>query len=84
MKTRHRISLVTVHLTTLEENLKQQLVFQDNPKDILTDSGLDSELVIPLAPNCDPLDPLTLVLNNHISVYSCIRQNEIVTNSISI
>ncbi|GBN53167.1 hypothetical protein AVEN_133830-1 [Araneus ventricosus] len=55
-KTRHGVSLVQVQLTTLEEDLKQQLVCQDSPKDVLSDSGLEIELAIPFAPNCDPQD----------------------------
>ncbi|GBM46837.1 hypothetical protein AVEN_112186-1 [Araneus ventricosus] len=55
-KTRHGVSLVPVHLTTLEEDLKQQLVCQDSPKDVLWDSGLKIELAIPFAPNRDAQD----------------------------
>ncbi|GBN91046.1 hypothetical protein AVEN_192167-1 [Araneus ventricosus] len=55
-KTRHGVSLVPVHLTTLEEDLKQQLVCQDSPKDVLSDSGLETKLAIPFAPNRDPQD----------------------------
>ncbi|GBM33996.1 hypothetical protein AVEN_166429-1 [Araneus ventricosus] len=55
-KTRHGVSLVPVHLTTLEEDLKQQLVCQDSPKDVLSDSGLEIELAIPFAPNRVPQD----------------------------
>ncbi|GFS94650.1 transposable element Tc3 transposase [Trichonephila clavipes] len=40
-KTRHRVSLVLVHVTTLEEYLKQQSVYQDSPKDDLSNSGLE-------------------------------------------
>ncbi|GFY11843.1 hypothetical protein TNCV_4973431 [Trichonephila clavipes] len=40
-KTRHRVSLVSAHVTTLEEDLKQQPLCRDNnPKDVLSDSGL--------------------------------------------
>ncbi|GFU45734.1 uncharacterized protein TNCV_5036641, partial [Trichonephila clavipes] len=41
-KTRHRVSLVSAHVTTLEEDLKQQPLCQDSPKDVLSDSGLRS------------------------------------------
>ncbi|GFS91167.1 uncharacterized protein TNCV_2214981 [Trichonephila clavipes] len=55
-KTRHRVSLVSAHVTTLEEDLKQQPLCQDSPKDVLSDSGLEIELVIPFVPNRDPPD----------------------------
>ncbi|GFV35161.1 uncharacterized protein TNCV_2295661 [Trichonephila clavipes] len=54
--TRHRVSLVSAHVTTLEEDLKQQPLCQDSPKDVLSDSGLEIELVIPFFPNRDPPD----------------------------
>ncbi|GBN42269.1 hypothetical protein AVEN_59532-1 [Araneus ventricosus] len=77
-KTRHEVSLVSVHLTTLEEDLKQQLVCQDSPKDVLSDSGLEIEMAIPFLQTVT----LKIVLNNHSSVRSCIiiHYNEIVTN----
>ncbi|GBM58797.1 hypothetical protein AVEN_44466-1 [Araneus ventricosus] len=37
-------------------DLKQQLVCQDSPKDVLSDSGLEIELAIEFAPNRDPQD----------------------------
>ncbi|GFW17895.1 uncharacterized protein TNCV_1134951 [Trichonephila clavipes] len=40
----------------LEEDLKQQPLFQDSPKDVLSDSGLEIELAIPFVPNRDPPD----------------------------
>ncbi|GFV14316.1 katanin p80 WD40 repeat-containing subunit B1 [Trichonephila clavipes] len=40
-KTRYRVSLVSAHVTTLEEDLKQQPLCQDSPKDVLSDSGLE-------------------------------------------
>ncbi|GFW05728.1 uncharacterized protein TNCV_3407941 [Trichonephila clavipes] len=84
-KTRHRVSLVSAHVTTLEEDLKQQPLCQDNPKniDVLSDSGLEMELAIPFVPNRDPPDT---PINNPSSVRSCIiiHQNEVVTNSSSI
>ncbi|GFS98104.1 uncharacterized protein TNCV_3849811 [Trichonephila clavipes] len=52
-KTRHRVSLVSAHVTTLEEDLKQQPLCQDCPKDVLSDSGLEIELAIPFVPNRD-------------------------------
>ncbi|GFT77838.1 uncharacterized protein TNCV_2968811 [Trichonephila clavipes] len=81
-KTRHRVSLVSAHVTTLEEDLKQQPLCQDSPKDILLDSGLEIELAIPFVPNRDP----QILLNNPSSVRSCIiiHQNEVITNSSSI
>ncbi|GFT53017.1 uncharacterized protein TNCV_2631431 [Trichonephila clavipes] len=53
---RHRVSLVSAHVTTLEEDLKQQPLCQDSPKDVLSDSGLEIELAIPFVPNRDPSD----------------------------
>ncbi|GFW97486.1 uncharacterized protein TNCV_4991621 [Trichonephila clavipes] len=44
------------HVTTLEEDLKQQTLCQDSPKDVLSDSGLEIELAIPFVPNRDPPD----------------------------
>ncbi|GFX08379.1 uncharacterized protein TNCV_3268681 [Trichonephila clavipes] len=55
-KTRHRVSLVSAHVTTLEEDLKQQPLYQDSPKDVLSDSGLEIKLAIPFVPNRDPPD----------------------------
>ncbi|GFV24095.1 uncharacterized protein TNCV_3583381 [Trichonephila clavipes] len=41
----------------LEEDFKkQQPLCQDSPKDVLSDSGLEIELVIPFLPNRDPPD----------------------------
>ncbi|GFV61400.1 uncharacterized protein TNCV_446161 [Trichonephila clavipes] len=57
LKTRHRVRLfVSAHVTTLEEDLKQQPLCQDSPKDVLSDSGLEIELAIPFVPNRDPPD----------------------------
>ncbi|GFV74414.1 uncharacterized protein TNCV_5128561 [Trichonephila clavipes] len=44
------------HVTTLEEDLKQQPLCQVSPKDVLSDSGLEIELAIPFVPNRDPPD----------------------------
>ncbi|GFU77845.1 uncharacterized protein TNCV_1138531 [Trichonephila clavipes] len=55
-KIRHRVSLVSAHVTTLEEDLKQQPLCQDSPKDVLSDSGLEIELAIPFVPNRDSPD----------------------------
>ncbi|GFX39684.1 uncharacterized protein TNCV_2104281 [Trichonephila clavipes] len=44
------------HVTTLEEDFKQQPLCQDSPKDVLSDSGLEIELAIPFVPNRDPPD----------------------------
>ncbi|GFT55079.1 transposable element Tc1 transposase [Trichonephila clavipes] len=56
-KARHRVSLVSAHVTTLEEDLKQQPLCQDSLKDVLSDSGLtEIELAIPFVPNRDPPD----------------------------
>ncbi|GFY22206.1 uncharacterized protein TNCV_3298491 [Trichonephila clavipes] len=38
------------------EDLKQQPLCQDGPKDVLSDSGLEIELAIPFVPNRDPPD----------------------------
>ncbi|GFU43506.1 uncharacterized protein TNCV_406011 [Trichonephila clavipes] len=70
-----QVSLVSAHVTTLEEDLKQQPLCQDSPKDVLSDSGLEIELAIPFFPNRDPPD------TPQQSVRSCIiiHQNEVVT-----
>ncbi|GFU74196.1 uncharacterized protein TNCV_2658931, partial [Trichonephila clavipes] len=44
------------YVTTLEEDLKQQPLCQDSPKDVLSDSGLEIRLAIPFVPNRDPPD----------------------------
>ncbi|GFV62931.1 uncharacterized protein TNCV_4409951 [Trichonephila clavipes] len=82
-KTRHRVSLVSAHVTTLEEDLKQQPLCQDSPKDVLSDSGLEIELAIPFVPNRDPPDTPQ---QSELGEVSCIiiHQNEVVTNSSSI
>ncbi|GFW26774.1 uncharacterized protein TNCV_2851641 [Trichonephila clavipes] len=82
-KTRHRVSLVSAHVTTLEEDLKQQPLCQDSTKDVLSDSGLEIELAIPFVPNRDPPDTPQ---QSGAPVRSCIiiHQNEVVTNSSSI
>ncbi|GFS53171.1 uncharacterized protein TNCV_4516971 [Trichonephila clavipes] len=82
-KTRHRVSLVSAHVTTLEEDLKQQTLCQDSPKDVLSDSGLEIELTIPFVPNHDPPDTPQ---QSELGEGSCIiiHQNEVVTNSSSI
>ncbi|GFX46948.1 uncharacterized protein TNCV_315711 [Trichonephila clavipes] len=78
-KTRHRVSLVSAHVTTLEEDLKQQPLCQDSPKDVLSDSGLRSSW---------PFHSFQTVIlySQQSSVRSCIiiHQNEVVTNSSSI
>ncbi|GFW51389.1 uncharacterized protein TNCV_4603391 [Trichonephila clavipes] len=76
-------SVPKAHVTTSEEDLKQQPLCQDSLKDVLSDSGLEIELAIPYVPNRDPPDT---PLNNPSSVRSCIiiHQNEVVTNSSSI
>ncbi|GFV88535.1 uncharacterized protein TNCV_1243481 [Trichonephila clavipes] len=51
-----QVSLVSAHVTTLEEDLKQQPLCQDSPKDVLSDSGLEIKLAIPFVPNRDPPD----------------------------
>ncbi|GFU19864.1 transposon Tf2-9 polyprotein [Trichonephila clavipes] len=55
-KTRHGVSFVPSLLRTLEEDLQQQPVDQDSPKDSLSDLSLEIELTIPFAPNQDPQD----------------------------
>ncbi|GFS49516.1 uncharacterized protein TNCV_2968191 [Trichonephila clavipes] len=52
-KRRPEVSLVSAHVTTLEEDLKQQPLCQGSPKDVLSDSGLEIELAIPFVPNRD-------------------------------
>ncbi|GFV50066.1 uncharacterized protein TNCV_2354511 [Trichonephila clavipes] len=65
----------------LEEDLKQQPLCQDSPKDVLSDSGLRSSW-----PFHSFQMILQILLNNPSSVRSCIiiHQNEVVTNSSSI
>ncbi|GFV96878.1 uncharacterized protein TNCV_4350911 [Trichonephila clavipes] len=46
----------SAHVTTLEEDLKQQPLCQDSPKDVLSNSGLEIKLAIPFVPNRDPPD----------------------------
>ncbi|GFV56033.1 uncharacterized protein TNCV_2266191 [Trichonephila clavipes] len=69
----------------LEEDLKQQPLCQDSPKDVtlISDLGLEMELAIPFVPNRDPPDTPQ---QSGASVRSCIiiHQNEVVTNSSSI
>ncbi|GFV22137.1 hypothetical protein TNCV_4487861, partial [Trichonephila clavipes] len=42
------------HVTTLEEDLKQQPLCQDSPKDVLSEFRSGIELAIPFVPNHDP------------------------------
>ncbi|GFV33549.1 hypothetical protein TNCV_4566641 [Trichonephila clavipes] len=46
---------------TLEEDLKQQLVYQDSPKDALSDLNLETKLAIPFAQT----KTLKIFLNNY-------------------
>ncbi|GFV22398.1 uncharacterized protein TNCV_4380961 [Trichonephila clavipes] len=71
------------HVTTLEEDLKQQPLCQDCPKNVLSDSGLEIELAIPFVQNRDPPDTPQ---QSELGERSCIiiHQNEVVTNSSSI
>ncbi|GFX30633.1 uncharacterized protein TNCV_4861571 [Trichonephila clavipes] len=55
-KTRHEVSFVPALLKILEEDLKQQPVYQDSPKGALSDLSLEIELVIPFSPNQDTQD----------------------------
>ncbi|GFU77516.1 uncharacterized protein TNCV_3498891 [Trichonephila clavipes] len=55
-KIRHRESFVPALLKTLEEDLKLQPVYQDSPKDALSDLSLEIKLAIPIAPNQGPQD----------------------------
>ncbi|GFS95295.1 hypothetical protein TNCV_2631091 [Trichonephila clavipes] len=50
-KTWNGVSFVPALLKTLEENLQQRPVYQDSPKDAISDFSLEIELVIPFAPN---------------------------------
>ncbi|GFU74446.1 uncharacterized protein TNCV_2144111 [Trichonephila clavipes] len=52
----HDYQAHSAHVTTLEENLRQQPLCQDSTKDVLSDSGLEIELAIPFVPNRDPPD----------------------------
>ncbi|GFU64244.1 hypothetical protein TNCV_3927251 [Trichonephila clavipes] len=51
--TRHGVSFVPTLLKTLEEDLKQQPVYQDNPKDAQSDLSLEIKLAIPFVQNED-------------------------------
>ncbi|GFW90646.1 uncharacterized protein TNCV_628121 [Trichonephila clavipes] len=75
-------SLVSAHVTTLEEDLKEQPLCQDSPKDVLSDSGLRSSWPF----HSFQTVILQILLKNPSSVRSCIiiHQNEVVTNSSSI
>ncbi|GFV18172.1 uncharacterized protein TNCV_169751 [Trichonephila clavipes] len=50
-KSRHGESFVSALLKTSEEDLKQQPVYQDSPKDAISDFSLEIELAILFAPN---------------------------------
>ncbi|GFV84587.1 hypothetical protein TNCV_2482011 [Trichonephila clavipes] len=50
-KTRHGVIFVPALIKILEKDLKQQPVYQDNPKNALLDLSLEIELVIPFSPN---------------------------------
>lgn len=50
------LNFVPVHVRTLEDKLKQQRFYQNSPKDVLLNSGVEIELEIPYAPNRDPQD----------------------------
>ncbi|GFV44401.1 uncharacterized protein TNCV_4935851 [Trichonephila clavipes] len=55
-KTRHGVSFVLAFLKILEEDLKQQPVYQDSPKDYLSGLSLEIDLAIQFAPNQDLQD----------------------------
>ncbi|GFT97569.1 uncharacterized protein TNCV_1034101 [Trichonephila clavipes] len=55
-KTKHGVRVVPDLLKTLEEDLKKQPIYQDSPKDSLSDLSLEIELSIPFAPNHDSQD----------------------------
>ncbi|GFW70723.1 transposable element Tcb1 transposase [Trichonephila clavipes] len=57
-KTRYGVSFVPTLLMTLEEDLKQQPVYQDSPKASLLDLSLEIEQAIRFAPNQDLQDIL--------------------------
>lgn len=52
--TRYKVSPLRAHLTTLEEDLENVLVYQDSPKDVLLDSGVKIELAINFSQTRDP------------------------------
>ncbi|GFV48204.1 uncharacterized protein TNCV_2345051 [Trichonephila clavipes] len=62
-KIRHGVGLVLAHVATLEVDLKQQPVCQGNPKDVISNSGLEIELPIPFTPKLDPQDRLQYQLD---------------------
>ncbi|GFT11741.1 uncharacterized protein TNCV_3683971 [Trichonephila clavipes] len=55
-KTSHGVSFVSPPLKTLEDDLKQKPVYQDSPKDAVSDFSLEIELAILFTPNQDPQD----------------------------
>lgn len=73
-KTRNKVSLVTAHLTTLDEYQKQWDVCQDSPKGILSDSGVYCEIVIFFSPYRDSQQPQLC------EVVHIIHQNKIFTS----
>ncbi|GFU85907.1 uncharacterized protein TNCV_2037381 [Trichonephila clavipes] len=66
-KTKHGVSFVSAFLKTLDEDLKQQPVYQDSSKDALSDFILAIELGIRFASNQDPQDiPQQLLLGEGV------------------
>ncbi|GFW84409.1 hypothetical protein TNCV_1132771 [Trichonephila clavipes] len=51
---KYGVTLDPALLKTMETELKYQRVYQGSLKYALSDSGLESELVIPFVPNYDP------------------------------
>ncbi|GFV58332.1 hypothetical protein TNCV_3743711 [Trichonephila clavipes] len=70
--------IVRSHVTTFEEDLKQQPLCQDSPKDVLSDSGLEIELAsIPFVPNRDPPDTPQQSELGEVIVISSIRMQSL-------
>ncbi|GFW93013.1 hypothetical protein TNCV_4209491 [Trichonephila clavipes] len=76
---KHRVSLVSAHVTTLEEDLKQQPLCQDSSKDVLIQVWRSSWPFHSFQNRDLPDTPQ----QSELGVRSCIiiHQNEVVTNS---
>ncbi|GFW56585.1 transposable element Tc3 transposase [Trichonephila clavipes] len=76
-KTRNGVNFVPDPLRIFEEDLKQQPVYQDSPKNFISDLSLEIELVTPFSPNQDPQGiPQQLQLGLCIIIH----QNEDIAN----
>ncbi|GFU43331.1 uncharacterized protein TNCV_3768701 [Trichonephila clavipes] len=85
-KTRLGVSFVPALLKTLENDLKQQPVYQNSPKDDLSDFSLETDWRSCWSFHSLQTKTLKIFLNNSSSVRSCIiiHQNEVTANCTSI